>query len=72
MQKHNDLAELHINGRCKQSRRNKKQDGLDNVGAEGPVGAFGARLITRGVADELDCNTNEVYQSAVVQGVYTA
>lgn len=69
MQKKNDLAELHVNGHCEQSRRHKKQDGLDNVGAEGPVGAFGARFITRGVANELDCNTNEVSWSAVVQCV---
>jgi hypothetical protein len=73
MQKQNDLAELHVNGRCEQSRGNKEQDGLDNIGAEGPVGAFGARFITRGVANELDCNTNKVFWSAFVQCVdYTA
>jgi hypothetical protein len=70
MQKQNDLAELHVNGRCEQGRRNKKQDGLDDVGAEGPVRAFGARFVTRGVANALDCNTNAVYWSAVVQCVY--
>jgi hypothetical protein len=49
-------AKLHVDGSSEQSRRNKKENRLDDVRAQRPVGALGTRFGTGGVADELNCS----------------
>jgi hypothetical protein len=56
MQEQYDPAELHVDGGSEQRRRDKKQNRLDDVWTQRPVGAFGARPRPTGVPDELDCN----------------